>query len=83
MVFQLRFVQVSCFGAYADGAGCQSLIQISLKCRGSRASEMACRSLQLQRDSSRRRSRRGESLICKEASGRERNTRNPPKMLAR
>lgn len=42
MVFLLHFVQVSHFDMYANCAGWQCLIQISLKCRGSHASKMAC-----------------------------------------
>ena len=65
MVFLPHFVQVSHFGMYANCAGWQCLIQISLKCRGSHASKMACLSLQLQRDFYHRRTRRGESLIAR------------------
>lgn len=82
MLFLLRFVQVSHFGTYANPAGWQCLIQISWKCRGSHASEMACLPLQLQQDFYHGRSQERGRFVCKEASGREKKTRNPPKMLA-
>lgn len=79
MLFLLRFVQVSHFGTYANPAGWQRLIQISLKCRGSHAGEMACLPRQLQRDLSQEEP--GEGQVCKEGAGREKKTRNPPEML--